>query len=98
MVVTSVAYCETPLNMPRPLDLVEDRGGEVLVRDPAPAIGVEQKLIATDAETARALTGVDVRRRARIGPAPVRDPKRVEGGAVAADRDGLVLGYPEGAQ
>ena len=58
--VLLVADGESTLDLLRPLDLVEDRDGEVLVGDPAPARGVEQELIAADAEAACTLARNDL--------------------------------------
>jgi hypothetical protein len=58
---SSVANSEATLDVARRPDLIDDGDRAILVGDPAPAVGVDQKLIAADVEAARALTGVDVR-------------------------------------
>src|SRR5689334_1579976 len=62
---------ESPVNVLRLLELVEDRDGEVLAADAALALGVLDEVIETQSELARALARLDRGGRGDGGPVEV---------------------------
>ncbi|SNQ50335.1 hypothetical protein FRACA_440032 [Frankia canadensis] len=83
--VGSVAHRDAPVAVAWPLDLVDDRDREVLVRDADLALGVDHGTVGAGAVGAAALALADVARRRGDG-----DPPHVAGPAVDVERVRLV--------
>src|SRR5690242_11118159 len=88
----SITHGETALDVSGLFDFVEHGGGEILIRDVAPSVGVHEELVSADARAPRSGTGIDLRGGAHVGPASVRQAQDIQRFAMPLRRRRVLFG------